>query len=389
MSVQRHCVLLLCIFLLSHLGFVLAQTTIARWDFEDENLSVDEGAGTLSPDNDLGNKKYYGGNGGGFALSHNSWNGSIALDQDYIALEISTISFYEIQLSFDSRSTSTGPSQMRILVSKNNFTDYEQMADQSIQTDSDWHSHGSVTIGSTYANQTEIQIRIYGYNASAGTGTWRHDNIHITGQTEGSLPVQCSEVNAQRSDEGVIITWKTESEFDIQGYHVLRSLDENGSYTRITNNLVPGIGNHSDAHTYRFVDSAPIEENYLWYLIEAYSGDGIVNSFGPICVKQQRYNQNSHEFKLMPNYSNPFNPSTTIPFSLSKEQEGKYFQIRLYNCAGDQIMILKEGMSRAGQYSVQWNGCDQSGCEVASGIYIARLQVTNNQFQTRQLIKMN
>jgi len=85
---------------------------------------------------------------------------------------------------------------------------------------------------------------------------------------------------------------------------------------------------------------------------------------------------------LEQNYPNPFNPSTTIDFSLSYSSDVK---LEVYNVIGELTGTLINGPLSAGNYSVVWNGTDNSGNNVASGIYFYRL-VSNEASKSMKML---
>ena len=78
------------------------------------------------------------------------------------------------------------------------------------------------------------------------------------------------------------------------------------------------------------------------------------------------------ELKLIGNYPNPFNLSTTIRFSLSRTGITELF---IFNMAGQKIRELVSQRMDAGEHSVPWDGRDQRGNPVSSGVYISRLKM--------------
>ena len=76
-------------------------------------------------------------------------------------------------------------------------------------------------------------------------------------------------------------------------------------------------------------------------------------------------------FELHPNYPNPFNPTTTIVFSLPRTQQ---VRMCIYGLNGIRVNTLVNEVREAGTYSVTWNGTDDNGRAVASGTYIYRLE---------------
>lgn len=70
---------------------------------------------------------------------------------------------------------------------------------------------------------------------------------------------------------------------------------------------------------------------------------------------------------LFNNYPNPFNPSTTIKYSLSKPAT---VQVDIYNITGDIVKSFSRDKQDPGEYTVQWDGTDQRNVKVATGVYI-------------------
>ncbi|MBI3586774.1 MAG: T9SS type A sorting domain-containing protein, partial [Ignavibacteriales bacterium] len=74
---------------------------------------------------------------------------------------------------------------------------------------------------------------------------------------------------------------------------------------------------------------------------------------------------------LSQNYPNPFNPSTTIRFALPKEAP---VTLEIYNILGMKIRTLISGQSmNAAFHSVVWDGKDDAGVGVSSGLYLYRI----------------
>ncbi|MDP7475006.1 MAG: T9SS type A sorting domain-containing protein, partial [Candidatus Marinimicrobia bacterium] len=78
------------------------------------------------------------------------------------------------------------------------------------------------------------------------------------------------------------------------------------------------------------------------------------------------------KFSLMQNYPNPFNPSTTIQYHLN--QQGTV-NVSVYNLSGQKIRQLVDSNQDPGQHSVSWDGKDEKGIAVGSGMYFYRLNV--------------
>ena len=78
------------------------------------------------------------------------------------------------------------------------------------------------------------------------------------------------------------------------------------------------------------------------------------------------------QFSLEQNYPNPFNPSTTIGYTLERHA---HVELSIYEIRGRKTITLVNKYQKAGEYSIDWNGYDQKGIRVASGIYFYKVSV--------------
>lgn len=76
-------------------------------------------------------------------------------------------------------------------------------------------------------------------------------------------------------------------------------------------------------------------------------------------------------FVLAQNYPNPFNPSTTIRYSVPKTSP---VVLTIYDILGHEIRTLVNTVKTAGTYSIVWNGDDNRGVPVSSGLYFYRIR---------------
>ena len=91
---------------------------------------------------------------------------------------------------------------------------------------------------------------------------------------------------------------------------------------------------------------------------------------------------------LLPNYPNPFNPETWIPFQLAEDAD---VVIRIYDMTGKLVRTLNMGYLRAGYYTSRssaayWDGRNEMGEKVASGIYVYQMVVGGREFVRRMVI---
>jgi hypothetical protein len=92
----------------------------------------------------------------------------------------------------------------------------------------------------------------------------------------------------------------------------------------------------------------------------------------PVSVKQLAEIPN--DYMLSNNYPNPFNPTTSITFSIPENSD---VLLEVYNSLGERVRMLVNDNYSSGSYSTIWNGRDDFGYEVNSGVYIYRIVAAN------------
>ena len=86
---------------------------------------------------------------------------------------------------------------------------------------------------------------------------------------------------------------------------------------------------------------------------------------------------------LQPNYPNPFNPSTTMSFVLSDDMNAR---LEIYNVRGQKVKTLLNAKLGKGKHTLEWNGKDDNGCSVPSGIYFSRLSTADGSFVNKMML---
>jgi hypothetical protein len=183
-----------------------------------------------------------------------------------------------------------------------------------------------------------------------------------------SLPVQMSGMQAESTVQGIEVSWITHSEVNSQGFYVWRSQEANGTYEKITTNLIASQGNNSEGSEYLFTDKNTESEAIYYYKIQQLDQNGSSEFFGPIQVKALFIPE---EYSLSNNYPNPFNPSTTFTYDIPEVSD---VQIHIYNLLGKEERILVHKQQVPGRYTETWNGTDEKGQKLPSGVYFMRMQ---------------
>jgi hypothetical protein len=179
------------------------------------------------------------------------------------------------------------------------------------------------------------------------------------------------------SPEGLQLTWNDNNESDLTGYRVYRGASDD--FTPSQSNLV-GAPSESEL----FDGDWSWEAGY-WYKIAAvdrHGNESPLAVFGPDLVTGDDPMPLPDATFLAQNFPNPFNPITNIGFGI-KEQA--YVSLRIYDAAGKLISVLINESRPAGNYTAEWNGRDNNGSTVASGVYFYRL--TTKEFkETKKMI---
>ena len=89
-----------------------------------------------------------------------------------------------------------------------------------------------------------------------------------------------------------------------------------------------------------------------------------------------------HEYVLFPSYPNPFNPTTTISFSLATREK---VRLEIFNSLGQRVKTLLSRDMPAGKHSVIWDARNDSGIPLGSGIYFYRISSASF-IETRKML---
>ena len=91
-------------------------------------------------------------------------------------------------------------------------------------------------------------------------------------------------------------------------------------------------------------------------------------------------------WSLNQNAPNPFNPSTSISYSVPEQVAGALVSLRVYDLAGRLVKVLAEGPRAPGDYTVFWDGASERGGRMPSGVYFYRLTTGDGRAFTRKMV---
>jgi predicted nucleotidyltransferase len=245
---------------------------------------------------------------------------------------------------------------------------------------------GSVAWGD-YDNDGDLDILLTGWTGGPTVSKiYRNNNI-----TPNTLPITPSNLQSVVSGQDVTFSWdkSTDNETPQNGLrynlvignapyavNILSPMsDRNTGYRRVVN-----LGN-SNNNSWTIVGLEP-EQIYYWS-VQAIDNCFAASDFAPeqsvliTSVEDEEINKTPTEYELTQNFPNPFNPTTTVRYSIIKPG---LVRIIIYDIMGKEVKTLVNEFKQVGTYEVQFNAS-----EIASGIYLYRIE-SGSFIQTKKMI---
>jgi len=194
----------------------------------------------------------------------------------------------------------------------------------------------------------------------------------MTVVTFGSpLAVFVSAFDATALEDAVELSWEIVSDEEVLGFKVYRLVEGAPASEDLTSGGL--IAAH--ARTYRD-EGVARGYTYAYTLAVSLTGGSEVRS-QTVTAKTEGY-----AFALHQNAPNPFNPTTTISFTLPEEARAA---LVIYDVNGRSVKTLADDVVGEGYHERVWDGTDQSGSHVGSGVYFCRL-TAGGRTLTRKLV---
>jgi len=184
-------------------------------------------------------------------------------------------------------------------------------------------------------------LRAYSYDGSSFTNTAHADDVWPFGVAAGS--------------DGTVFT---------AGRGGLRAYSYDGTSFTNTAHI-----NDTSPDSLGIASGVTVGPDGTIFLANGYGGL-IAYTYSPSVGTHDELSFVPDEYILKQNYPNPFNPTTIISYSLPEAGDVK---ILIYDVRGRSINSLESGYQPPGKYAVQWDGTDDSGSPVSTGVYFCRL----------------
>jgi hypothetical protein len=212
--------------------------------------------------------------------------------------------------------------------------------------------------------------------------------IELTNETsqwvvsDPPVPVEIHSFTANSKGRGVELAWKTATEVNNHGFDIEKRMkDELGSMNWEKIGFVEGHGTTNAPKSYSFIDGSA--SGTVAYRLKQIDRDGSFEYSNQVEVTVAA----PKEFALMQNHPNPFNPATSISYTIPA---AGHVTLKVYDLIGKEVATLVNGMQDAGVHIVKFSagggsafGGDAS--QLPSGMYFYTLR-TNNFAATKKMM---
>ncbi|MBN1163529.1 MAG: T9SS type A sorting domain-containing protein [Candidatus Krumholzibacteriota bacterium] len=199
--------------------------------------------------------------------------------------------------------------------------------------------------------QPAVSSALTGGSYQVLSGFWHQAWISST------VEVAITSFAGKLEGESVRLLWTIGSSTTCRGFNLYRSETGEGDFDRLNQDLIPpGV--------MEYYDPTALPGKTYHYRLEA------VEEGGRIFFTSLALSLPALPLTLYQNYPNPFNPETQISFFIPQRSR---VRVDIFNVKGRRVVNLLHGYKETGRYTIAWNGKDDQGRRVQSGIYYCRL----------------
>ncbi len=209
------------------------------------------------------------------------------------------------------------------------------------------------------------QEKLFLFNPATG-------GIHVIPMDEiFSVPVFVTRFDAIPSEGRVELSWETIGDENVTGFNVYRRRTDEEAPSGIN------LGRLIPPGTKEYLDRDVAGGHEYEYTLGVVFEDGTETRSQTVSVATIAY-----KLALLQNHPNPFNPTTTIPFTLPERTR---VTLSIYDVAGRHVRILADEVMAEGRRERVWDGKDSKGNSVSSGVYFYCLSIGDKSL-TRKMV---
>ena len=228
-------------------------------------------------------------------------------------------------------------------------------------------------ISGTTSFEIEVPIGIYSVTASYPEyETISNDDIIVDEQQSTSVDfslcwmIPPTDLVGELNSNEITLNWQHSQTRSFQYFNIYRNI----------NSTIFTLLDTTSQLCYADYINPPQNLTYGYYIIAIYSQNNESSASNEVYIDYivtSADNDIVHS-EFLGNYPNPFNPTTTISFSLTTEIT-ELTELIIYNLKGQKVKTLINDHFQKGDHSIIWNGDDESGKLVSSGVYLYKLIV--------------
>jgi hypothetical protein len=182
--------------------------------------------------------------------------------------------------------------------------------------------------------------------------------------------IAISNFHATEFNGEVHLSWNGEA----KGYNLYRSENPIADFNKINSTVISSTA---------YVDADVTPSTTYYYRITMMDENGKESEPQGVTVVHLSGTPGVHAYALDQNYPNPFNPLTRINFTLPQASS---VELKVYDSAGRLVRTLVSDRKTAGKHTVLWNGKNDAGVSVPSGMYFYRMNANGKSFMKNMLL---
>lgn len=175
---------------------------------------------------------------------------------------------------------------------------------------------------------------------------------------------------ADLQDRAVLLRWRLNSNFPIAGTNIWKAERIDGDFQKITRAPIPAVEN---GDIYVFVDPEIEDQREYFYQLQLVFKDGTEIFIENLIASTGLMELLPVTTTLTGSYPNPFNNGAIISLAVGKEQRDQ-IRLSVFDALGRKVRCLTHGHFSPGNYFIMFDGLDDDGNELTSGIYFLTMQ---------------